>query len=128
MVNKILLGICSMMFMLLLSCNEEHVQEVEIVIGTGAFSETINNEVSIAVSPTYLQVGDYITISVTHKDDKKVPVILSSESLDIEETITTPSVVKKQINVAGKHDLTLKYETEGGAIAASSTITITTVE
>lgn len=104
----------------LTSCTEEVVQE--LVVSSGSSEEITVNDVKIKVHPTFLKCGDEVIIEAEHLKDQAIPVVLSSESLGIEDSLQTPFIIKKKISVEGKHELRFEYGTDSFKIVTSVTI------
>lgn len=104
----------------LTSCTEEIVQE--LVVSSGSNEEITVNDVKIKVYPTYLKCGDEIIIDVEHLKDQVIPVVLSSKSLGVEDSLKTPFTVKKKILVKGTHDLLFECTTDSIKVVTSVTI------
>lgn len=104
----------------LTSCTEEVVQE--LVVSSGSSEEITVNNVKIKVHPTFLKCGEEVIIEAEHLKDQAIPVVLSSESLGIEDSLQTPFIIKKKISVEGEHELCFEYGTDPIKVATSITI------
>ena len=82
MIKKMLVCISCVLMCLFSSCTRE---ELNIVKKTGGLFEQTIGGVSIKVTPISLKCGEEITIEVTSESESGVPVVVSSESLKINE-------------------------------------------
>lgn len=118
MIKKMLVCISCVLMCLFSSCTRE---ELNIVKKTGGLFEQTIGGVSIKVTPISLKCGEEITIEVTSESESGVPVVVSSESLKINEDRTVPFVLRKILNVPGRHDLGFSIGIGGVSISTTST-------
>lgn len=104
----------------LMGCKEEIVQEV--VVGNNSSDVMTVNDVKIKVYPIYLECGDEVTIEVKHLKNLAVPVIVSSKSLEFEDSLITPSIIRKKILSKGEHDLVFECGTDSFSVVTSTLI------
>lgn len=120
MVKKMLVCISCVLMCLFSSCVREEDPQKLIEKTGGLFEQTIGG-ISIKVTPISLKCGEEITIEVSSKSGIGIPVVVSSESLDINEERTAPFTLKKMLNVPGRHDLGFSIQTGEVSISTTST-------
>lgn len=118
MIKKMLVFISCVLMCLFSSCTDD---EPKIIKETGGLFEQTIGGVSIKVTPISLKCGEEITIELSSESGIGIPVVVSSESLKINEERTTPFILKKILNVPGRHDLGFSIETGGVSISTTST-------
>ncbi len=121
MIKKCLCCIGSILLCALSSCGDESV----VHLLTGGLYEIRMSGVSVKVFPTSLKCGEEITIEGSSStNDTHVSVIISSETLDVNDTLTTPFIWNKTLNRVGNHEMTLLVNS---ALIPFSTSTIISV-
>lgn len=123
MTKKIFFGILAIVLLVCVGCEKEQAVSIDLTIGGESYQATLQ-DVTVVVKPRKMKVGEELTISVTHNEGKDESLTLSSESLGITETLTTPTIWKKQMVQAGVHDLLFKYDKDGNSSSVSTVITV----
>ena len=106
--------LCYCLVLLLGSCfnNNQEPPEVNNTITTvinGTSVVTYNDGICITVSPTTVNVGEEITIVVSHKKDKEIAAKIYSESLNWRNNIVTPDTIVQKIETEGIHDINVQF-------------------
>lgn len=120
--KKILFSLLALTLMVCSGCEKTNSTETSVTIGGESYQTTLN-DVTIVVKPRTLKVHEEVTISATHSKGKSVSLTLSSASLGLDETITTPVIITKQITAVGIHDLTFTYKSGDNTASVSTVIT-----
>lgn len=109
--NHLFLGLIALM-LLFTGCEREKI-EVDAslnIIESANERKLITNEITAHIVPTTLQVGEELSITVTHNEEKSISVKIFSESLGLQTVITTPGKFTQNIDIAGLHDLAIEYK------------------
>jgi len=121
MVKNYLFCVACVMACVFSSCNggEPVIEET-----TGGEYLQVVSGVSIKVSPISLRCGEEMVIEASCVNGSQVPIIVSSETLGIHETLITPFVWKKNLNNVGRHELEFSMKTSTISILTSMTIKV----
>lgn len=121
MIKKCFCCIVCVLLCALSSCGDE---QWVIHPQTGGLYEISMSGVSVKVFPTSLKCGEEMTIEGNSTNDAHVPVIISSETLDINDTLITPFTWNQTLNKVGCHELTFLVNTPLISFSTSTTIDV----
>ncbi len=92
-------------------CTHVEEQEMEITLPIDKYSTKVKG-VEINVSPKYLKVGDKVLIDIEHEDGDAVEVIISSLSLSLRDTVTTPYLTEITMDSVGLYGISFEVDGE----------------
>lgn len=92
-------------------CTHVKEQEMEITLPIDKYSAKVKG-VEINVSPKYLKVGDKVLIGIEHEDGDAVEVIISSLSLSLRDTVTTPYLTEITMDSVGLYGISFEVDGE----------------
>jgi hypothetical protein len=114
----------------LASCDSPiyNLEDGELQCG-GSLTQVVDS-CKIYIEPTTLKVNDNIAVTINHLENKHIPVIFSSKSLNFCDTVVTPISLTKQASIVGSHDLNFTiYHVNNSTVDAEtlndSTLSIT---
>lgn len=121
MIKKCLYCIGCILLCALSSCEHD---PIVVYPQSGGIYEIRMSGVSVKVFPTSLKCGEEITIEGRSTNDTPVSVIISSETLDVNDTLTTPFIWNKTLNRVGNHEITLFVNSAPFPFSTSTTINV----
>lgn len=121
MIKNFFYCITCVILSVLCSCGHDDVEFKEM---SGGQYETVVSGVSIKVSPISLKVGEEMTVEASCENGTEIPIVVILESLGIKETLTTPFVWKKTLNIEGRHELEFFMGNKTISILTSTTINV----